>query len=305
MKEIFFTNTLENYLISFMNIFTDIYIKVMRDERVFIYEVPVVYGDFDKYSIARKYIEERGGNELSNYEGMPIISIKLTNQSFDKERDPLNKFKSNLSFSEQENKFMKSRMPIPVNYTFTVSIFNKYLNHYSQIIEQILPNFVRPYTIKVKEYHGINDINRSINITLENTDLGLSYTSDKSASDKNSYKELKTDLTFKLAGVLYFPIRNDDITLIEEINVKYFEDDKSKEEFGTQTSKYVSDYISYAEYLRNKDLIDNHGAFEATNSGGHKTINDYMDNEAYKSDNIDSLRNNIDEDFLKRLEKDY
>lgn len=276
-KKIFFMDTLTRYLVSFMSIWKNIYINTNFNGKQITYNVPVVFGAYNKYQELRTYIEERGKTYLTGYYNTPIISIRDDGFEFDTDRDPFNKNNLNIHYSQKNDINLKNRIPVPINYKFKMKIWVTYINHQSQIMEQLIPYIMRPFSLKLLEFPNITDIKRSVIVEVPSKSIDFNFNDDSDPKDAN-LKQRIMNIDFKIKGQMYYPVSKDE-GFINKIKVKY-QNGTTKQNFGTQEIEGFDEYIDYLELLKIKEIKEN-GGFESTNESGAVILNQYIRAEDY------------------------
>lgn len=249
-NNLYFNNEIINYLITFLSLFIHINVKVKINNKDILYNVPVVVGNFSSYSVALKYLKDKGKNVLSSYDTFPIIAITLRKISFDKDRDIINKSNNIIYKSETENEYFKSRIPIPTNYTIDVTFWS--LNYYifGQMIEQTFPHFVRPFSIEMAEIEDTKDVTRSIQIELENPDIVINNKDENKMDSVDNYETFRNTFTFKIKGYMHFPIYNK-LSWINKIEVESnIQNNKIDEMYKKEFIEKIDRYIDSIEQLK-------------------------------------------------------
>lgn len=293
-KKLFFYDSMTRYLVSFMAIFKNLYINTTQNGQPLTYNVPVVYGQYNKYQEIRNYIENYGKDYLTGYYDTPIISIRDNGFTFDTERDPFNKNNINIHHSKSSDMYLKNRIPVPITYRFQMKIWVTYLNHQSQLMEQLIPYIMRPFSLKLLEFPNIPDIKRSVVATVPSKNIDFNY-EDESSNDNSTLKQRIMTIDFEIKGQMYYPVSKDE-GFIKKIMVEY-ENGKTGEDFGTQSVEGFDEYIDYLELLKIKEIKEN-GGFETTNEDGATILNqyiraeDYLYNEESYKDILEMINNN-------------
>jgi len=105
---------------------------------------------------------------------LPRISIQITNITPDIQRYSGKNYKRKLQVSDDGNAY--DFQPFPINIEYSVSIWAKYFEHYSQILENIIPWFDPYVMVGVKERNfgaerqlkvGLNSVGQSSTFELE------------------------------------------------------------------------------------------------------------------------------------------
>lgn len=159
---------------------------------------------------------------------------------------------------------------MPFDFSFNMKVWARNLNQISQLAEQILPYIAVPFSLRLLEFPGVEDIKRDVMLYSTDTTFDLNY-EDDSEKTESEYKALLLSIDLVLQGFLYFPFSEDD-TRIQDIFVNY---QNSNENFGTQFSNSLGEYIDYLEKQKIKAQEED-GAFIMKKDDNTKVINDYQ-----------------------------
>lgn len=146
-----------------------------------------------------------------HYEGMTLDETRLmspeTKRYWNSENVKVNiKDHNNVDLLDINGLFADFS-PIPYNYVFSVNVFAEYIDHISQIIENIFPYFTPANTtLRVKEFDFLN-IERDIKITLGNPAIQFD-TQDIVAGDR---RQVSCNFSLTLDGYMYRKIESSKI----------------------------------------------------------------------------------------------
>lgn len=213
-------NTIRGIIISLMNEFRGIKVENFDNATgsiVKTIDVPLQFGHDEKYYQAKKRNEETTNNDY--YMKVPKVSLSWDSVVFNG-----NRAKGNYAirkFYDEDNEviddidsFITNVSPIAYDFGFSLEIRTEKLNHFTQIMENILPYFKPARTIRVKEFSFLN-IERDLNVRLD----GISQDFlNEQTEDSKRYCNGVLNLTVE--GFLYKPFETSKI--IKTINTRYF-----------------------------------------------------------------------------------
>jgi hypothetical protein len=147
---------------------------------------------------------------------LPRISIQMTNIQPDLQRYNGKNFKRTLK--RKEDGLIFDIQPFPINIEYSVSIWTKYFEHYSQLLENILPWFDPYVTVGVKERNF--GIERELRVRLDSVGQSSTFELEGGAArlirgdlsfvvETFAYKT-QTDLT---KGIIY----NTNVTIVDVV----------------------------------------------------------------------------------------
>ncbi len=274
MKNIYFHNTIQKYIISMGDVFNDTFISFLHKGKKELLKVPLVYGNYDTYAGLRAHVENKGEKFLRGYNATPVMSFGLESIEKDRNRKSLNDSNYNLFKSEELNLFIKNRIPVPYNFKFKLRVWTRLFQHMGQILESILPYTYDVFSIRLDEFDNVPDVTRNIRVVADFDTVKFDFQDTMTAAEmENGEKQYMTDITFTLEGWLYFPISND-VGFINEIQVNY-EDGMDANEFAQQYVKDITGYIDYMDLVAIEALKSN-GAWETEREDGVVVLNDLI-----------------------------
>ncbi len=276
IKNKFFNNSLQVYSYTLLQLFSQFVIKT-TDVKGFtsLYNVPVVFGNYNKYTAARAFLmrleEENAKREelknngkrprtvISTNESIPIISVTLTGITFDDNRLPLNMTNDVVRDNEKtasEDETMSygdviiHKQMMPVNYEFKVLFWARSMMHANQLLEQTIPyfnvNFAYPMESILARYGFLDNI--TVKCTTNN--ISFSVTDEQTEEMTENEGVFKMEFNFEVCGFMSRPYSDVQGT-IDKIEVGLNNVDENKN-MATITSEYVPKYLSIQE----QDFID-------------------------------------------------
>ncbi len=257
----YFNREADTYTRAMIQLFEDIVITDPKTNEV-IYNLPIVYGDYNKYSIARKYMEEKGVDLLSSYDAAPIAALRLTGMTFNPTDDKINTVSMSVSKSETLGKIFSYRTPIELTYGYNLTLWARSFEHLNQIASQLVPYVVRPFSFPVQDFIDIPGIERMIYVKLTSNSFDVTHESSQNNNMADNYKTIEISMDFELSGVMHFPVSANE-TQIEKITVevKNAEDNKG---VVSANAESLAEYLDIIEADRIERLEDN-GAFIKNN----------------------------------------
>ena len=195
----FYNRTIRKIVIAFGTMFNDIeIIRYMKDgtpkER---FKVPLSFGPKEKY-LTRILSDPSLTKSVATT--IPRISFNLDAVSYDSSRKQQSTLKN---FSISNNVFKSQYVPVPYDFTFTMSIFVRNIEDGTQIIEQILPFFTPDFTVTVD---FISSMERKYDMPVI---LNSVSTSTEYEGDMSSTRVVVWDLEFTAKAYIWPAVRSD------------------------------------------------------------------------------------------------
>lgn len=213
----FFHDTTRAYVVSFGNLFNNIYVIRYKDDGTELHreKVPMAYGPKEKYVYRTEQnpdLNERYGIKL------PRISFELTEVRYDATRKLTSNRKLRNPNPADESKAWIYQ-PVPFSFNFKVNVMGKTSNECLQIIEQIVPFFTPDYTITL---NILPEIDHKLDVPIVLNSVVLSDNWDGSFQER---RNIIWVMEFTLNGYLYPPVRDSKIILEADWNIAGFDDD--------------------------------------------------------------------------------
>lgn len=205
MKYYFYPQSIFTCVTAFSDLFNDIGIRVYdtkTNEIVGYKPVPVTISPKEKIAhILNASSVNDVDPQVDNY--LPRISISPPDitPAFDRNRGKQEKRLLNIEYDDNSKKrsIQIDTQSIPVNYTFEVSLWTKYLIDMNQLLENIIPWFSPELYVSFKERNfGIEHKSR---IILTNSSKNFVY-----EYGENDKRILQWNLSFSMDGVMYKPL---------------------------------------------------------------------------------------------------
>ena len=193
----FYNRTIRKIVIAFGTMFNDIeIIRYMKDgtpkER---FKVPLSFGPKEKY-LTRILSDPNLTKSVATT--LPRISFNLDAMTYDSSRKQISTLKN---FSNSNDVFKGQYVPVPYDFTFTMSIFVRNIEDGTQIIEHILPFFAPDYTLKLNLIPEMGIV-KEIPVHLKNTNYEVTY----EGASSNETRIIIWTLNFTVKGFVYGPV---------------------------------------------------------------------------------------------------
>lgn len=226
METFYYPQTIKNITIALMDLFNDLYC-VKYDASGTSAEniiVPLQYGNTDKTYKDRLENHYYDANDTEHgerfYQMFPRMSLLLDGITYNSNRCyGSNEFRywlnetMEISGSNITDSF-RDYQPTPYDLTFSLYIKTNSLDHFAQLMENILPYFNPKLMLRVKEFAFLN-IERDLPVTLNS--ISPEFTDDLGNADR---REINGTLSFTVAAFMYRPWTKSKI--IKVINSRYF-----------------------------------------------------------------------------------
>ena len=201
-------NSLKVTTMAFSQLFRDMYVYNYDDTTGKpLIRIPVNVGLDTKESIYT-YLKMGGSHKKIDQKDtlLPRIGIQISSMTPDMSRQSgkgqTRTLYKSLSNNDQignrmVDKLKKDIQPVPLNITYTVSIWCKYIDHWAQIQENILP-FFDPYcTVGVRERDL--GIEREIPVKLESVTPNMSF----EVGNNSNQRLIRSEMEFTCETVIY------------------------------------------------------------------------------------------------------
>lgn len=213
-------NSLKVTTMAFSQLFSDMKVFNYDENGKPILEIPVNVSLDTKESIY-EYLKYGGSHKKIDQKDtiLPRIGIQITNiiPALDRQSG---KGENRLLYRQYDsNEFgkrfitdvKKDIQPVPMDITYTVSIWCKYIDHWAQITENILPHF-NPYTtVGVKERDL--GIERHIHVRLDSVSPNNSF----EVGQGNSQRIIRSEMEFTCQTILYKYMSKDTSGIVDNI----------------------------------------------------------------------------------------
>jgi hypothetical protein len=226
----YYPKTLRNITLAMLDLFDDIQVKDYDKNNVLVKTttLPITFGPVSKFQ--QEGLQVESGKHYTMQ--VPRLALEYTGTHYDSNRttgtNETRYFYDSLLDINDVDSFFSDVQPAPYNNTFNLHIRTRALDHYNQIIENILPYFNPALYLRIKEFSFLN-IERDLQVTLD------SITPDfLDIQDNNSVREVNAVLSFTVKGFMYRPIST--ASIIKKIRFSTFYTDK--DDNAIKASKY-------------------------------------------------------------------
>jgi hypothetical protein len=195
----FYNRTIRKVVVAFGTLFNDIHLVRYNKAGTTAYEkfkVPLSYGAKEKY-ITRITSDPNLTKSVNTV--VPRISFDLTGMSYDsgrKQVTTLRNFAANTSNGGLNTQFV----PIPYDFSFSLSIYVRNTEDGTQILEQILPFFTPDFTVTV-DFVPAMDQKYDLPIILNSVNTSTDY-----EGDMMTTRLITWDLEFTVKGYIWPPV---------------------------------------------------------------------------------------------------
>ena len=199
--------------IAISQLFRDIYVYNYDDTGKPILKIPVHVSLDTKESIY-EYLKYSGSNKKIKEKDtmLPRIGIQISSMSPALDRQTgknqtrvlFKSFNSDIESVRRVEKLKKDLQPVPFNIGYTVTVFCKYIDHWAQIMENLLPFFDPSCNVGVREREL--GIERQILVRLESVTPTMSF----EVGSGNGQRVIKGEMEFTCETVLY-KVMNDKV----------------------------------------------------------------------------------------------
>lgn len=208
MFKYFYHGTIRKAVVTFANLFNNIYIARYDEnnaevERI---KVPIAYGPRQKFIRRLERIGtdfDQAKVKLENY--LPRLAFEMQNITFDPSRK-LSTMNQTVVYNSATSS-LKRYERVPYNLELSLSILTKNTEDALQIFEQIIPYFQPEYTVTV----DMNATDKAVSIPVVFKNAVLSEGDDGSYGDYGTRKVTIMTLSFTMKLYLYGPINTQGI----------------------------------------------------------------------------------------------
>lgn len=200
-KDHFYNRTIRKVVVAFGTIFNDIYLQRYSKDGNTAYEkfkVPLSYGAKEKY-ITRITSDPNLTKSVNTL--VPRISFELTGFNYDSSRKQISSLR-NFAKDSTTGALAAQYVPVPYDFTFSLSIYVRNTEDGTQIIEQILPFFTPDFSVTVD---FIPDMNQKYDIPII---LNSVSTSTDYEGDMMTTRLITWDLEFTVKGYIWPAVIN-------------------------------------------------------------------------------------------------
>jgi hypothetical protein len=197
----FYNRTIRKIVVAFGTLFNDIHLVRYNKAGTTAYEkfkVPLSYGAKEKY-ITRITSDPNLTKSVNVV--VPRISFDLTGMSYDsgrKQVTTLRNFAANTSTGSINTQFV----PVPYDFSFSLSIFVRNTEDGTQILEQILPFFTPDFTVTV-DFVPSMDQKYDLPVILNSVNTSTDY-----EGDMMTTRLITWDLEFTVKAYIWPPVNS-------------------------------------------------------------------------------------------------
>jgi hypothetical protein len=216
MFRYFYHGTIRKAVVTFANLFNDMYIARYDENNVEVerIKVPIAYGPRQKFIRRLERIGtdfDQAKVKLENY--LPRLAFEMQNITFDATRK-LSTMNQTVVYNNASSS-LKRYERVPYNIEMSLSILAKNTEDALQIFEQIVPYFQPEYTVTV----DINETDKNVSIPVVFKNAVLSEGDDGSYGNYDTRKITVMVLSFTMKLYLYGPISTQGIIKTSQINM--------------------------------------------------------------------------------------
>lgn len=197
-NEQFYNRTIRKVVVAFGTMFNDIYLQRYNKAGTIGYEkfkVPLSYGPKEKY-ITRITSDPTLTKSVAAV--VPRISFEMTSMSYDSSRKQPTTLQN---FANSTSGLKTQYVPVPYDFSFSMSIYVRNTEDGTQIIEQILPFFAPDFTVTV-------DFNPEMGRTYDMpVILNSVTTSTDYEGDMTGARLITWDLEFTVKSYIWPPVK--------------------------------------------------------------------------------------------------
>ena len=234
----FYHRTMRKVVVAFGTIFNDLYVirQSSTGQKLEKFKVPLNYGGKEKY-IIRLTTDPTLTKSIATM--VPRISFELTGMAYDESRklpSMIRNFSANTSTS-----INTQFVPVPYNYSFSMSIYVRNTEDASQILEQILPFFTPDYTVTLDFIPSMAH-KYDMLVILNSVSSQIDYEGDMSTT-----RLIIWNLEFTAKGYIWPPVQNAEV--IRQANTSIYYETSSRNSQKVYVANGVG-YLNSTETIR-------------------------------------------------------
>jgi hypothetical protein len=196
----FYNRTIRKVVVAFGTLFNDIHLLRYNKAGTVAYEkfkVPLSYGAKEKY-ITRITSDPNLTKSVNTV--VPRISFDLTGMTYDSGRKQVTTIRN---FAANTSSGINSQyVPVPYDFTFSLSIYVRNTEDGTQILEQILPFFTPDFTVTVDFVPSMSQ-KYDLPIILNSVNTSTDY-----EGDMMTTRLITWDLDFTVKGFIWPPVNS-------------------------------------------------------------------------------------------------
>lgn len=210
-NEHFYNRTIRKVVVAFGTMFNDIHVVRYNKAGTTAYEkfkVPLNYGAKEKYLVR---LQSDPTLTKSIATSVPRMSFEMSGMSYDVSR----KLPSTVrNFAAETATTVKTQfVPVPYDFSFSLSIYVRNTEDGTQILEQILPFFTPDYNVTV-DFNPLMEQKYDMPIILDSVTTETDY-----EGDMMSTRLIIWNLEFILKGYIFPSIKNSEIIRMANTNI--------------------------------------------------------------------------------------
>lgn len=211
----YYNQSVRKLVVSFGNLFNEIYIRKYKEENSTSYDkirVPLTYSPKEKFY--RRIKEPSSISNNTKVEiSLPRISFEMKTVEYDTTRKT-NKLNKRTMRSPSEQKTYTSRDGVPYNINFELSSFTRSIDENLQIMEQIVPYFSPEFNLRINFNEMFQNV--AIPIVLNTVNLLEDY-----EGTLEERRVLIYTYSFTAKTYIYGPVTEND-KVIEDISIDFY-----------------------------------------------------------------------------------
>jgi len=216
MFRYFYHGTIRKAVVTFANLFNNMYIARYDENNVEVerIKVPIAYGPRQKFIRRLERIGtdfDQAKVKLENY--LPRLAFEMQNITFDPSRK-LSAMNQTVIYNSATNALRRYER-VPYNLEISLSILAKNTEDALQIFEQIIPYFQPEYTVTV----DMNATDKAVSVPVVFKNAVLSEGDDGSYGNYDTRKITIMTLSFTMKLYLYGPISTQGIITSSQVNM--------------------------------------------------------------------------------------
>lgn len=196
----FYNRTIRKIVVAFGTLFNDIHLVRYNKAGTTAYEkfkVPLSYGSKEKY--LTRITSDPNLTKSVNVV-VPRISFELTGMSYDSGRKQITTLQN---FAQNANGGLNTQyLPVPYDFSFSLSIYVRNTEDGTQILEQILPFFTPDFNVTVNFVPDM-DQKYDLPVILNSVNTSTDY-----EGDMMTTRLILWDLEFTVKGYIWPPIKS-------------------------------------------------------------------------------------------------
>lgn len=236
----FYNRTIRKIVVAFGTLFNDIYVVRYTKDGLTAkekFKVPLSYGSKEKY-ITRITSDPNLTKSVATV--VPRISFELTGMSYDSGRK-LPSTQRNFS-AETSSSINTQYVPVPYDFSFSLSIYVRNTEDGTQILEQILPFFTPDFNVTVT-FNPDMAQKYDLPIVLNSVNTTTDY-----EGDMMSTRLIIWDLEFTAKGHIWPPVKT--ASVIRQANTSIYIENRTKD-----AQKVYLDYANGVSYFTDSEIV--------------------------------------------------